>query len=307
MFKKIVLIVSLAALVCTADVFDDSVWDSIKKDDERALKTALKKGASINIQDKKKNTPLHIMVNMNNTSMVKLALKNAAKINVKNSDGNTPFLLAANNESMLKLLLENGADPLASNNLGRQISHITAVFGNTRALRYIKSYELDFNKLDKDGSSPMHLAAEKGHHLYVNELIELGANMNIRDYAGNSPLHLAALFNRTRCIDTLLDNGADVLVANKEEEFAIQLTTHDKIEEKIESAMRSQRIKVVYIMQENKMTPEEIKAKKKIELDANLKNHDSDNLDKIVDGIALDIQEDLTQDIQEEEFEEMTF
>ena len=153
----------------------------------------------------------------------------------------------------------------------------------------------------------MHLAAEKGHHLYVNELIELGANMNIRDYAGNSPLHLAALFNRTRCIDVLLDNGVDVLVANKEEEFAIQLTTHDKIEEKIESSMRSQRIKVVHIMQENKMTPEEIKAKKKIELDANLKNHDSDKLDKIVDGIALDIQEDLTQDIQEEEFEEMTF
>ena len=133
MFKEIALISSLAALVCTADIFDDSVWYAVKKGDERALKTAIKNGASINITDRNKNTPLHIMVNMNNTSMVKLALKNEAKINVKNSDGNTPFLLAANNESMLKLLLENDADPLASNNLGRQISHRTAVFGNTRA------------------------------------------------------------------------------------------------------------------------------------------------------------------------------
>ncbi|GEM_PF-4793138 len=291
--------------LCMADILNKSIWESTKKGSIAQLKKALNSGANINITDGRSgNTPLHLMVQANQMSMVKLALKEGAKINARNNQGDTPLLLAAFDDSMIKFLLKEGADPLATNKLGQQITHVTAMFGNTRVLRAFEGYELDFNKTDIAGNTLLHIAAEKGHSFYIRALLQYGVDINKKNLEGNTPLHIAALFNRSRCVEVLLDNQSNVLLVNKEDQFALQLTSEEKIENSIFSEMKSQRLKAVNTMEKHKLKAQETTKTKKVNLDKDLNNHDSKKIEGAIDDIATEIAEEILN--QDNDFEEIT-
>jgi ankyrin repeat protein len=70
---------------------------------------------------------------------------------------------------------------------------------------------------DKDGSTPLHCAAWKGHAGAVAELIALGADVNARnanDHYGDTPLHAAAHGNHREVVELLIRHGADVHARN---------------------------------------------------------------------------------------------
>lgn len=62
---------------------------------------------------------------------------------------------------------------------------------------------------DKDGCTPLHLAASAGAADVVREMLELGAFVNAADRLGRTPLHMAARFGRVDAMDVLLEHGAD--------------------------------------------------------------------------------------------------
>lgn len=60
------------------------------------------------------------------------------------------------------------------------------------------------------GSTPLHLAAERGYDVVSRLLIEKGAQLNPRDKKKYTPLHLAAENGHKAVVTLLLDRGAQI-------------------------------------------------------------------------------------------------
>ena len=62
---------------------------------------------------------------------------------------------------------------------------------------------------DRDGWTPLHVAAADGWPKPVEALIAAGANLEARSAHGETPLHFAAAGGNTQIVDMLLEAGAD--------------------------------------------------------------------------------------------------
>ena len=64
---------------------------------------------------------------------------------------------------------------------------------------------------EKEGKSPLHFAAEKGHLLLTEKLLSYdGVAIDGRTTKRQTPLHLAVLHGKRDIVKLLLDYGADV-------------------------------------------------------------------------------------------------
>lgn len=71
--------------------------------------------------------------------------------------------------------------------------------------------ESDANARDPDsGRTPLHFAVENNDCEMVEQLLERGADVNVREKTGNTPLHFAAIGNASEVAELLLDRGAYV-------------------------------------------------------------------------------------------------
>ena len=71
----------------------------------------------------------------------------------------------------------------------------------------------DKDKADNDGSTPMHRAAQYGHHHILRSLLEAGAGKEKADNDGRTPVHWAACKGHSeilRCLLELLRNVAAI-------------------------------------------------------------------------------------------------
>ncbi len=81
----------------------------------------------------------------------------------------------------------------------------------------------DVNFVEKQGYTPLHIAALRGNIEIVKTLIGFGANVNAIDQNGETPLHKAALWGNTKVAEILLDCGANVHANNKDGTTALNL------------------------------------------------------------------------------------
>ena len=66
------------------------------------------------------------------------------------------------------------------------------VNGQLECCEFLINHGANVNEKDKDGSTPLHLAAWNGKLECCEFLINHGVNVNEKDSDGNTPLHLAA-------------------------------------------------------------------------------------------------------------------
>ncbi len=67
---------------------------------------------------------------------------------------------------------------------------------NVRLLRYLFDQGADLNLVDRDGFSPLMIAAYEGHLEACQRLLEFGANVNLEDKDDKTVLFHAAEQNR---------------------------------------------------------------------------------------------------------------
>ena len=102
-----------------------------------------------------------------------------------------------------------GADPTTTDSEGSSLVHLSALFSNLSLLSYFaKTLNLDLNHRDKNGRTPLHLAAFEGKELSCTVLIALTTNLELVDNDGFTPLQLAAFSNNYRIIRHLIMRGA---------------------------------------------------------------------------------------------------
>ena len=142
----------------------------------------------------------------------------------------TPLLYAVGqgNETMVRLLLENGADANVLHSEPRygppeqsMALHIAARDGNLHLVRLLLDHGADVNKGISRGAffavkwtpgargwTALHAAAERGHIDVAKRLIHRGADVNARTIAGNTPLDFAKQHSHTKVAQYLIDHGA---------------------------------------------------------------------------------------------------
>ncbi len=187
--------------------------NAIERCDDEEMKKLLKEGYDPDTSDENGETPLHLAISRCGTkfatfNIVFSLLKHGAKPNAINPAGVTPPHLAAAkaDETTVRVLLENYANPVLRDPQGRIPLHYAAAAGNWLALKVLMSY----------------------------------GGINTRDYEGNTPLHLAAMAGKVVAVMELLEHGADPLIRNNKGELPIDITDKE-VAEHLKKAMTLRR------------------------------------------------------------------
>ncbi|ACE05669.1 hypothetical protein Aasi_0225 [Candidatus Amoebophilus asiaticus 5a2] len=106
--------------------------------------------------------------------------------------------------------------------------HVAASFGYTEILLELIEHGADVNIKGREwgGNAPLHYAAESGHVETIAKLIEKGAELNTKNIYGNTPLHFAAQAGHIEAILKLLEKGGDIDAKNQiDEETPLHLAS----------------------------------------------------------------------------------
>lgn len=90
------------------------------------------------------------------------------------------------------------------------------VNGNVTKLSELKSWGIDFNEINEEERTPLHIACHYDNIEVVRFLLSNGANIHIKDRFGNVPLVEAVNYSSKEIIQLLMDNGAHLRMEEKD-------------------------------------------------------------------------------------------
>jgi ankyrin repeat protein len=209
----ITLVISLSIL---AGFNEPDCFDIVRNGDSVRLSSLIKSPSDAN-RLSPSGVPLLMQAALHaDASILKLLLDRGANPNKANPLGATALHWAAGDPAKVALLLAAGADPNAKSNLGRTPLLIAAsTAGNAASLRLLLDKGADPKLVDSSGDGPMGNAASSGDPAMIRILIAAGANVNERGNRGPamrelSPLMRASASGCLSCVKLLLAAGADV-------------------------------------------------------------------------------------------------
>jgi len=168
--------------------------------------------------------PIHIAAQKGVCATARMLLERGADVDMKtrenDSDGHTALDVAmgCGKWEMTKLLLENKADANARcGSAKRTAAHVAAKRGGTLGLRYLTeliNHGADVNIKDAHMRTPMHVAAAGNKHPehspgIISKLAAAGGNVHAKNRTGQTPLHVAAVRLQENAVARLLELGAD--------------------------------------------------------------------------------------------------
>lgn len=125
-------------------------------------------------------------------------------------------------EAVVRLILQRKRWTIDQDDLSNALTH-AAQYGHLIVTQTLLEDGVDVNSFAKDSYPPLHAAANWGTAAVVLLLLEAGADVNL-DHDGDKPLHFAAQNgsgNPADAVDLLLDRGSDVDALNRQNETAI--------------------------------------------------------------------------------------
>lgn len=137
-------------------------------------------------------------------------------VNCTGEDGITPLLLAARyrHENLVRLLLEQGADPRARCDKGRTTLHWLDSVPEKPITETLIDLLLGdrppFEVQDGGGVTPLMVACQIGELLLAKRLIRHGADVRVGNSEGATALHYATSFGNTQMVSLLINYGAEI-------------------------------------------------------------------------------------------------
>ncbi|OKL57209.1 hypothetical protein UA08_07363 [Talaromyces atroroseus] len=116
----------------------------------------------------------------------------------------------AGNETVIRLLIDRGADINKCDEYGRSVLHVATENGYASIVRLLADHKIDVNAQDIQGRTALFHAVQSGNEEIVELLLSASIDLNCRDLHGNTALHLAVDGGSESLINLLLSHGADV-------------------------------------------------------------------------------------------------
>ena len=160
------------------------------------------------------STPLHAAALANTCEAAEVLLQNGADTNAKDNIGHTPlhYAASANAREAAEVLLQNGADTNAKGNIGFTPLH-NAAFANAReAAEVLLQNGADTNAKAGNGHTPLHYAAFVNAYEIAKVLLQNGAAIDAKADGGDTPLHNAAEANACEAAEVLLKKHGSALL-----------------------------------------------------------------------------------------------
>ncbi|XP_034937894.1 ankyrin-1-like [Chelonus insularis] len=173
--------------------------DACYNGNDKTVKFLLEKHANPNVRDREGQTALHSICSSKSNStrqIIQLLLKHNADIEAVDAKGWTPLFEACRtgNIEAAKVLLENHANPNASNQRGYTVLHLFCLrkFETTpQVMQFLLKQNADIEAVDENGRTPLFVACIRGNDKAVKCLLRYGANVNISDKKNQSLLQCA--------------------------------------------------------------------------------------------------------------------
>ena len=230
---------------------------------EKILEELLKKGGETEFQDNMGRRPISYASTCKGPGPLKILINKKCNVNDRDMAGFTPIIHACRTGRYenVKLLLENGADPMlkpkpgqcmaihfacmkdTENNLkilnlllenkpelinitgsGRKSPlHFAVLYNCPKIVEFLVKKGAKINKSDKYTRTPLLLSCKYGYSQITKYLIECGADFEKCDNSKNSPLHYACAFGNIDCVKILLESGADINSLNMWQYMPIEI------------------------------------------------------------------------------------
>lgn len=172
------------------------------------------------LSDADGDRPLHIAVLHDDIALVqrlcRLTRAAGASVDVFNSLRQTPLHLAliVGNHPAVEVLLREGASVLLRDRNGNTALHLALKYPSLPCLRLVLSHHLASKVVDVpdfDGYSPLHLAVLLNKPEVVSLLIKASCDVNVPDgRSGRTPLYHAIALQREHLVKQLVAHGASI-------------------------------------------------------------------------------------------------
>lgn len=190
------------------------------------VKLLLEKGANPNIRpDNYGATAIDIVIQNKNLDLLKLLFDHGAKVDTCSGWGEYPLHSAVRTQdlSIIMFLLNNKADPNVANTKQYTSVHLAAGTGNAKILQLLLEKNGDPNAVDYEQNSPLHDASNAQ---VVEILLKHKAEIDAKNKDGETPLHVAAREGNFDVIQALVKNKANISATNKKGEMPLVLAIY---------------------------------------------------------------------------------
>ncbi|XP_067656470.1 serine/threonine-protein phosphatase 6 regulatory ankyrin repeat subunit B-like [Haliotis asinina] len=162
---------------------------------KKAFELLVERGGNVSLTDANGDNILHRACYGGRLDMMTYVLSHTKlDINSRGQYGRTPLMLAAKSghKRMFELLMDKGGDVSLRDDHSDNILHVVCYRGNVEMVKYILAHtKLDVNSKGYYGRTPLMVAANEGHKIAFELLVERGGDISIIDVLGNNIIHLA--------------------------------------------------------------------------------------------------------------------
>ncbi|CAF0740586.1 unnamed protein product [Adineta steineri] len=196
---------------------------------DRVVSALIEHHADINKKDAEANTPLHVAIINQHTTIINLLIGAPnLDLSIRNKQNQTPFAcsMAAKNNEAANLILNR--EPRAAeqlDNKGRNFLHIAVQNGDIESVLFLLTVRVNVNNRIQDASqfTPLHLSVQTGSEIILRNLILAGASINDVTANRRSALHIAAENNRAVICGILLENHIQANLVDANQNTALHL------------------------------------------------------------------------------------
>ncbi|XP_067928929.1 serine/threonine-protein phosphatase 6 regulatory ankyrin repeat subunit B-like [Watersipora subatra] len=173
------------------------------------------------------DTILHLAAQKKDSELAKLACERGASVNAQNHKGFTPLHISAEegDENMIRYLYFSvKADPNICDKQQRSVLHAAAERGHTTIVDLlVDKIKADPLTRSKDGSTLIHAASSSGHAETAIALLRKGVPLMMPNKNGAICLHMAAQHGHVSVVKSLLAKGAAVDAKTKDQYTALHI------------------------------------------------------------------------------------
>jgi len=183
----------------------------------------------VNLRDNNNVYIIQYAIMYNSVELIKTLINKNCKIDFIDDEGHSILYIPIkfNYINILRLLLNNTnviGIPLIdiSDKTGNLPIHYSIYFGNKDAFDVLIENVSQYNKLNDDGYSALHLSVIKKNYYALEKLMEIDSvNINTQNMIGETALHLACNYEDEKAIEILINSNKpiDVDIIDSEDQI----------------------------------------------------------------------------------------